>query len=444
MRGALYREAVSRPAASVATTRALAVRFTRPNGSPTARFLVLVGGLSIFGPLCIDMYTPSLPSISTNLHASASLVQLSLTACFIGLALGQLVYGVMSDRHGRRRPLLVGLALFVAASFACAFAPNAWLLALFRLFEGLGAAAGLVISRAIVRDLFEGVSAAKVFSMMMLATGTGPIVAPQIGAALLTFTSWRGVFITLTLVGATLLTVAAIRIPETLAPEMRTEGRIGATLHAMRRVGASVDFLRPTLPASCGTGAIFAYVAGASFMIEDLYHASPQVFGLLFSLNAVGLVVVSQINAHTVKRFGSARMLTIGLLGSATSAVLLLVAVAIGFGGLPFAVVCMFGALAMLGFVSPNASALALQKFPDAAGSASALFGLSQFALAAVVAPLVGIGGTKTALPMALIMAILVVTALMLWFFLGRRAGATGVVRAGTGHLPTLATAEVE
>ena len=411
-----------RLAASAADVRALSVRYNRPNGSPTLRFLVLVGGLSIFGPLCIDMYLPALPKITENLHASASAVQFSLTTCLVGIGCGQLVYGTVSDRLGRRRPLLVGLGVFVVASLCCSIAPNATLLALLRFFQGLGGAAGIVISRAIVRDLFEGVNAAKVFSMLMLVTGLGPVLAPQIGAELLVLTSWRGVFVTLAVAGSALLVVAAVRIPETLSGDLRTEAGFGTVVRTMRRVGTSLSFLQNALSASLGFGAVFAYVAGAAFVFENVYHATPQQFGLLFAMNAVGLIAASQVNAHIVGRFGAERIMTRGLAGMAVSTALLLIVVTTRFGGITAVLICMFAAMSSNGFIGPNAIALSLQDFPDVAGSASALLGLSQFGLGAVIAPIVGLGGSHDAFPMALAMASLGVGGLLVRLLLMRRS----------------------
>ena len=384
---------------------ALRARYVSPTGLPRARFLLLVGSLSLFGPLCIDMYLPALPRISENLHTSASAVQISLTTCLIGLGLGQVVYGVISDSLGRRRPLAFGLVLFVVASLACAFAPNPLALAGFRFLQGFGGAAGIVIARAIVRDLFEGHQAARVFSMLMLVTGCGPVLAPQIGAELLLLTSWRGVFLTLAVAGGVLLVIATIRVPETLRHEVRSDLGLRSALASMRRVGSSVAFLQHALAASLGFGAIFAYVAGASFAIENVYHASAQEFGLLFALNALGLISGSQINARVVRRIGAQRLMTGGLVAMALSTAGLLLVVITHFGGLLAVVIGMFATMTANGFIGPNAMALSLQDFPDVAGSASALLGVFQFSLGAVVAPIVGARGSRDIFPMALVMA---------------------------------------
>jgi DHA1 family bicyclomycin/chloramphenicol resistance-like MFS transporter len=371
---------------------------------PKGRFFLMIGGLSLFGPLCIDMYIPALPRLTADLHASTSSIQLSLTTCLIGLGLGQLLIGPASDRLGRRRPLLCGLAVFVVASVLCAFAPNATTLAGLRFVQGLGGSAGIVIARAIVRDLYSGPTAARFFSLLMLVTGAGPVFAPQIGAELLRLTSWRGVFVFLAGAGALLLVMAATQLPETLATDRRELGSLGATFASMRGVVSSRVFLANALACALGVGAIFAYISGSSFVMEDIYHLSPQVFSLLFAMNGCGLVAGARINAQLVSRFGSERLLTAALGVMATTGVTLTLVVlsGIGLGGI---LPCLFMMMFCLGFVTPNAMALALNDFPDAAGSASALIGLLQFSVGAAVAPLVGIAGNHDALPMALCMA---------------------------------------
>lgn len=401
---------------------ALTARYVNHNDMPRARFLLLVGSLSLFGPLCIDMYLPALPRIALNLHTSASAVQASLTTCLIGLAIGQVVYGVVSDSLGRRRPLVVGLVLFIIASLCCAIAPNPAFLAGFRFLQGLGGSAGIVVARAMVRDLFEGYKAARVFSLLMLVTGCGPVFAPQIGAELLLLTSWRGVFVSLAIAGSVLLVVAITRIPETLPHNLRAELGFRSAFKSMRRVATSIAFLQHGASVSLSFGAIFAYIAGASFAIENVYHASAQEFGLLFALNALGLITGSQVNAKIVRRIGAQRLMTGGLVAMATSTFVLLIVVITHFGGLLGVVIGMFATMTANGFVGPNAMALSLEDFPDMAGSASALLGVAQFGLGAAIAPLVGIGGSSDIFPMAVVMASMGSGALLVRLVLSKRA----------------------
>jgi DHA1 family bicyclomycin/chloramphenicol resistance-like MFS transporter len=385
--------------------------------------ILLVGSMAAFGPLCIDMYLPALPDIGDDLAASASSVQLSLTACLIGLGAGQLLIGPLSDRYGRRRPLIVGLLLFVLASAACALAPSVAALVALRLLQGLGGAAGIVISRAIVRDLYSGWAAARFFSLLMLVTGAGPILAPQIGALVMTVAPWPGVFVTLAACGAVLVSIAAWRLPETLPPHARGAGGMRSTLATMRMVITHRTFLASAAACGLGFGAIFAYVSGSSFVLQNVYGLSPQVYGLVFALNAVGLVTASQINGRLVSRVGSTRLLTLGLIGLATGGICLLLVVATGVLGLGGLIACMLLVMSSNGFIAPNAMAMAMNDFPESAGSASALLGLLQFSIGAAVAPLVGLGGDDTALPMGIVMATMGCAGLALRLTLAPRTG---------------------
>jgi MFS transporter, DHA1 family, multidrug resistance protein len=397
----------------------------RPSIPKGWRLVLVIGGLSIFGPLCIDMYLPALPRISSDLHASTSAVELTITACLIGIAAGQLVIGPISDREGRRRPLLIGIGAFVASSLACLLVTNVYVLDGLRFVEGMGGAAGIVISRAIVRDLFEGVTAARFFSTLLLVTGLGPILAPQIGAEVLRFTSWRGIFVALAVIGSVLFVTALWKTPETLPPERRQTGGLHVTFQSLAHVIRDRSFVSYALVSSLGFGAILAYISGSPFVLQDIYHLSPQVFGLVFALNAAGLVLGAQINGHLVRRLGSGVLLTFGLLVMTAGGSAFLLAVGTHRFGLAAVVSSLFAVLFGLGFVSPNAMALAMQNHPNAAGVASALLGSTQFLFGAAVAPIVGVAGNHDAVPMGITMVGLAVTSLVVRLSLPRRYAAT-------------------
>jgi MFS transporter, DHA1 family, multidrug resistance protein len=367
--------------------------------------VLIVGSLTAFGPLSIDSYLPALPSISNALDASPSMVQLSLTSCLVGLAVGQLLAGPASDRWGRRPPLMVGIAAFVVASLCCAAAGSVWVLIALRMVQGLGGSAGIVISRAIVRDCFSGPTAARFFSLLMMVTGTGPMIAPQIGAQLLQLGSWRTVFAALAVAGLLLLVVAAVWLPETRHPSERPVARVrGDTWASLRSVATHRVFLPTALACGLGYGSIFAYVGGSSFALETSYDLSPQVFGLIFGINGIGLIVASQLNARLVPTLGSARLLTSGLVGLAGGGVTLLAA-ALTHAPLAATLVSLFVVVCSNGFVAPNAMAMAMEDFPESSGSAAALVGVLQFAIGGVTAPLVGLGGPRDGLAMAVVMA---------------------------------------
>jgi MFS transporter, DHA1 family, multidrug resistance protein len=373
----------------------------RNRAMPTGwRQVALIGTMSIFGPLCIDMYLPALPQINRDLHASASEVQLTLTACLIGIALGQLLLGPISDRVGRRLPLIIGLASFVLSSLACAVAPNIWFLVLFRLIQGMGGAAGIVIARSIVRDLHSGVALAKFFATLMLATGVGPVFAPQIGSWILAFTSWRGVFIVLAIFGVLLFFSAWFRVPETLPPDKRQTGSVASTLKTMGGVLKDRVFLGYVLACGLGMGATFAYIAGSSFVLENIYRLSPLTYGLVFALNACGLIIGAQVSGKLTVRVGTSRLLTCGLVTMVVGGALLFTVITTGAVGLAGVIPSLFIVMFGFGFVGPNAAALAMQRYPNAAGSAAAVLGSFQFGMAALIAPLAGAGGTHDATPM--------------------------------------------
>ncbi|CAL9435399.1 Bicyclomycin resistance protein [Streptomyces sp. enrichment culture] len=286
---------------------------------------LILGSLTATPPLAMDMYLPALPEVTRSLSAPAATVQLTLTACLAGMALGQIVVGPMSDKWGRRRPLLAGLAVYVVATALCAVAPNVELLVAFRLVQGLAGAAGIVIARAVVRDLYDGVAMARFFSTLMLISGVAPVVAPLIGGQILRVTDWRGVFVVLVVVGVVLGAVVWAKLPETLPVEERHAGGVGDTLRAMRGLLADRAFTGYMLAGGFAFASLFAYVAASPFVMQEIYGASAQTFSLLFGLNSIGLVVVGQINGKIlVGRVRLDRVLGLGLVIVIAAATVLL------------------------------------------------------------------------------------------------------------------------
>jgi DHA1 family bicyclomycin/chloramphenicol resistance-like MFS transporter len=376
------------------------------------RLVLILGSLSAFGPLSLDMYLPGLPALARDLQTGAAETQLTITGCLVGLAVGQLVVGSLSDSRGRRLPLLLGLGGYAATSFLCAVTSSIHLLIVLRVLQGLAGGAGIVIARAVVRDLYSGVAAARFYALLMLVNGLAPILAPIFGSQLLRVGSWRGVFLVLGVIGAVLLGVAAIGLPETLPAERRTSGGLGNTLRTFRLLLADRLFLGCALTSGCAIGAMFAYIAGSPFVLEDIYGVSPQAFSLVFGSNALGLVAASQLSARLVGRVQPVTLMTAGVATGLAGGLTLLVVVLIGGLGLVPVLAALFLVVASVGLVMPNATALALAGHARVAGSGSALLGLAQFMVGGAVAPLVGIGGSRTALPMALIIATLGTAAL--------------------------------
>jgi MFS transporter, DHA1 family, multidrug resistance protein len=390
---------------------------------PPGRVLAL-GGLSALGPLSLDLYLPALPTLTADLGAGEAAGQLSLSLCMIGLAVGQLLVGPLTDRVGRRIPLLVGSAVFALSAGLCALAPSIGVLLALRLVGGLAGGAGIVIARAMVRDLYAGLQLARVFALLTLVMGVAPIGAPLLGGLLLTVTSWRGVFAALAGLGLLLL-VAAATLGETLPASRRHAGGLRVMAGALRSVLTDRTFLLPALVGAVGVCGMFAYIAMASFVLQRVYGLSAQQFALVFGVNAVAIMVAGRLSASLVGRVGPARLLTAGVVVALGASVAMLVGVLVSDSVWVLLVPLMF-LVACTGLLLPNAAALALEGQAAVAGAASAMFGLLQFAIGAAVPPLASLGGVTALVMAATICASAAVTALIRFGF-GPRVGRAAV-----------------
>jgi len=364
------------------------------------RLLLILGALSAFGPLAIDFYLPSFPALARAFATDVEHVQLSLASYFVGLAIGQLIYGPMADRFGRRKPLLVGVALFSLASLACALAPSLeWLIAA-RFVQALGGCAGMVVSRAVVRDMCDPISSAKVFSQLMLVMGLAPILAPLAGGLLLSSLGWPSIFICLTLFSFACLLAVAKWLPETLADDAPPAPLRGA-LGEYKRLFADLPFMGYALTGGFAIAGMFAYIAGSPFIFIELYGIPAEHYGWLFGSNALGFILVAQLNAWLVARHGPAYWLgkTVWFY-LACGLGLLLVALSKPLALWPL-LIPLFGCIASLGILLPNASACAMAGQGKHAGSASALLGSVQFVIAASAATMVGVLHDGSAWPVA-------------------------------------------
>ena len=377
----------------------------------------------MLGPLSSDMYVPGLPSLTRSLHTSASAGQLTLTGSMLGLALGQLLAGPVSDAHGRRRPLLTGMVGFSVASALCAVSPTIWVLIGVRFLQGLAGGTGIVIARAVVRDLFEGNAAARMFATLVMMSGIAPIFAPLIGGQVLAFTSWRGIFVVLAAIGALLCMLALRQVPETLAAGQRHTGGLRQTLHVFRRLTTDLNFAPFAASYALGFGAMFAYIAGGSYALENVYGISAQAFSAVFAVNSLGLAAVSQVSRRVVGRTGPRPLLRLGLIitGAGASATLI---VCLTHSDVWLLIGSLFLLVCSQGLVLPNGMAAAMGSQPDSLGSAAGLIGLAQFGTGAVIAPLVGVGGAQDAIPMGITMVACATLALLvnLVFVRSRRA----------------------
>jgi DHA1 family bicyclomycin/chloramphenicol resistance-like MFS transporter len=352
--------------------------------------LLLLGALAAMGAAAIDMYVPALPAIATDLGVSTASTQLTVTTFLVGLGVGQVVSGPFTDVFGRRRPLLVGVALYVAAGAACAGAQSVAFLAGARFVQGLAAAAGVVVSRAVVRDLYSGAELARSYSRLFVVVALVPIAAPVIGTQILSVTSWRGIFAFLVAFGVVVLAVCAVRLPETLPPERRTPAGFAFAARSFRGVMRHRGLLGYSLTLSCATGALVATIAAAPFVVQDFYGESAQVYGVLILFGGVAVLVTTQLNSALLRRLSPRRLLFAGLLAAAAAGIVL---VAAGDAALWVFVACFVGLFGTYGFVLPNSTALALREQAAVAGSAAAFLGLVQYGTGALAAPLAGAAG---------------------------------------------------
>jgi MFS transporter, DHA1 family, multidrug resistance protein len=371
--------------------------------------ILVLGVMVALGPLTIDMYLPALPKIADDLSVSSSVVQLTLTGTLAGLALGQLIVGPLSDSLGRRRPLMAGIVLHIAASVICILAPNLVVLGLARILQGVGAAAAMVVAIAVVGDLFADSAAATVMSRLMLVLGVAPVVAPSLGAAVLLHASWHWVFAVLVLLAGVLLVVAALALPETLPPSHRRPLRVRSIAATYVELLRDARFVILVLVAALGMSGLFAYIAGASFVLQGRYGLDQQAFALVFGAGAVALIGATQFNVVLLRRF-SPQSITLWALAAALIAGGVFVGLSVAHvGGLAGFVVPVWAILASMGLVIPNAPAVALCRHPDAAGTAAALLGAAQFGLGAAVAPLVGmLGNDEVALSVVMTAGVLI------------------------------------
>jgi len=402
---------------------------TRSGRAGDARLIVILGALVALGPLSIDAYVPGLPKLTRDLGASVSGAQLTITACLVGLAVGQLLAGPLSDALGRRRPLIAGLALYTAAGLSCALAADVWTLVGLRLVQGIGGACGLVIANAVVRDRTSGAAAARFFALLTLVAGVAPVLSPIAGGQLLRVTGWQGIFVALAAISGVMILVTLVSLPETLPPARRRRGGLQAIRPVFAGLLADRGFTGYVLANGFAFASMFAYISGSPYVLQDIHGLSPQGYSGVFAVNALGLVAAAQVSGRLVHQVGARALLATGLTGSAAGGVGVLLATATDAGVVPL-LLALFVAVTSVGLVLPNAAALALQDHGEHAGSAAALLGCTQFLIGGALAPLAGAGGTRTAVPMGLVMAVLGCLSLLVYIALTRNTrpnGAAGV-----------------
>jgi DHA1 family bicyclomycin/chloramphenicol resistance-like MFS transporter len=365
----------------------------------------ILGCLAGMAPLCTDLYLPALPQMTTNLNTSASLVQLSLTATLIGIALGQIFVGPNSDIYGRKKPLILSLAIFIITSFLCSFATSIGALILFRFIQGLAGSGGIVLSRAIACDLYTGKELTKFFSLLMLINGIAPILAPVIGGQILALSNWKGIFFTLGVFSIFLILAVVWGLKETLPEERRKEGSLKMTFVTFNQLLSDRIFVGYLLVQGFITAGLFGYIAGSPFVLQTVYDLSTEAFSLCFAINGAGIMLFAQLTGYFTGKFSEKQLLIFGLTLSLLCSVLLLIMSIIKVAVL-FFLIPLFIMVSCIGITTTASFSLAMQRQLKSTGSAAGLLGVISFIFGAAAAPLVGLGSGTTAIPMALVITI--------------------------------------
>ncbi len=375
---------------------------------------LILGLLSAIGPFAIDMYLPALPSIGQDLHAQTSVVQMSLLFFFIPFAVFQLFYGPLSDMWGRKLPLYIGIGLFAVASVGCALASNIETLIAFRFLQGIGGAAGMVVPRAVVRDMHTGVQAAKLMSLLMLVFSISPILAPLTGSAVIAFYGWRGVFWAVTIAAVIGLVLLSLQLEETRTKDDRRESNLGSSMAAYRFLLKDRHFLALTFIGGFGLSGFLVYLANSSFVLIEHYGLTPTEYSLAFSINAVSFFTISQLTGWLGHRFGLVRIMRLAVTAFAITMVALFVVMSAGLSQLWVMAAFLFVGFGCLGLVIPTTAVLALEEHGEIAGTASALMGTLQFVTSAIAMVVSGLFFDETALPMVAGIALCAVIAFAL------------------------------
>lgn len=389
------------------------------------RFALLLATFSALGPFTFDMYLPSFPQIVTYFGTKASTVQLSLTACLLGLAFGQIVMGALSDVFGRRRPLITAMIIYFLSSLGCAFSPNIGIFILLRFIQGFAVSAGS-ISNAIVRDSYSGVELTKFFSLLSMMSSLGPLIAPIAGSTVISFAPWVGVFFFLGLLGLILTFTTTWRLKETLPKEQRVSGNLGKLFKNFKTLFKNRTFMGYALAQGFMLAGIFAYVSGTPFIYQKIYGVSPQIFSMLFCLNGISLILGAQIVRRLAGRVTEQRILLIGLTSALIASIAVLIVV-LAHGPLFSLVIPLFLFVLSLGVVGPVTFTLAMASQGHIAGSASALLGVIPFLMGSFTSPLVGIAGEFSAVPLGVILFTTSSLGILAYIFLVRSAKSLAV-----------------
>lgn len=389
------------------------------NGKKSSRIILILGLLTAIGPFSIDMYLPAFPAIAKDLNTTVAQVMLSLSSFFIGISAGQLLYGPLLERFGRKKPLYVGLTLYLIASAGCAFVTSIEALIVLRFFQAVGGCAGMVTSRAIVRDLFEVKENAKIFSTLMLVVAVSPIIAPTVGGYVTSAMSWRVIFGLLMLVNLFIMVGVFFLLPESKHADPTYSLKPSAITKSFFSILTHPQFYVYALTGAIASSGLYAYISGSPFVFINIFHVSEKEYGWIFAIIAAGVIGFSQVNTLALKKYTSERMIQWALIVQSLIGITLVASTIFGFINLYSTIALIFLFVSCQGFVFPNASALSLAAFGHSAGNASALLGAVQLSIGAGVSALVSFLQNGTAIPMTGVMAGCSITALAV-YSLGR------------------------
>lgn len=396
---------------------------TQPKQLGKVWLVLILGSLTAFGPLSMDMYLPGLPAVTSDLGATASLGQLSITTCLLGLAAGQLVFGPLSDMIGRRKPLITTLILYTVISILCGFSTHIWMFIMLRFLQGLTGAAGIVIARASARDMYSGKDLTKFMALLAVVMGIAPILAPVFGGIILTWLSWEAVFYILGAIGLIMFITVIFFLPESLPAEKRIEGNLFSVVTSFNTLFKDRIFIGIACAQALISTGMFAYIAASPFVLQNIYEVSPQQYSFIFAMNGVGIIIASQIGGRLAHRFEEIAMLRSGILFALAGSVLLLFVV---FLNLPLwaMMIALFMTVSSVGIVNTTSFSLAMNRQGNVAGSASAFLGILPFAGGAIVSPLAGIAGENNSIPMGVVIFVCCLLSVIVygWMMKGKEA----------------------
>jgi len=382
--------------------------------------VLILGSLTALGPLSMDMYLPALPAVTEDLNTTASLGQLSITACLLGLAAGQLVFGPLSDFKGRRKPLIITLILYTITSLLCGLSTNIWAFISLRFAQGFTGAAGIVIARASARDMHSGKELTRFMALLAVVTGAAPILAPIFGGVILKWMTWKSIFYILSLIGSAMVLSVMFFLPETLPETQRSEGNLLAVFKSFGTLFKDRIFIGIAFVQAFISMSMFAYIAASPFVLQNVYEVTPQQFSLIFAMNGLGIIITAQLAGRLSNRYREMTLLYAAILFALTGSILLMFVV---FFNLPLwaMMIALFMAVSSVGIINTTSFSLAMNRQGKIAGSASAFLGILPFAGGALISPLTGVAGENSAVPMGVVIFLCCVLALIIYVWMLRR-----------------------